>query len=207
MVCREGEGSFGRAKVPKPLLMGELFLCLVIVRYMMNFIIGLYIDVGSNWSLSIKILAMLFSLAMVLLAVSSVVGIASARPKSWRKVMRASIMLMMANTLYGVLDSVGVHFDGVVFDDLFLLVLTVLTLGLMLLPSVRRFYLPPLTNDPPLRIWIGYIFATPLFPDASYSFVTEDDRDKASDRRLPASASAAEVPRAGVHAHATARPR
>jgi hypothetical protein len=116
-------------------------------------------------------------------------------------------MLMMANTLYGVLDSVGVHFDGVVFDDLFLLVLTVLTLGLMLLPSVRRFYLPPLTDDPPLRIWIGYIFATPLFPDASYSFVTEDYRDKASDRRLPASASAAEVPRAGVHAHATARPR
>ena len=175
MAAHRKEGVPDRAKVPKPLVIGEAFLCLTIVRYMLNFVVSLYTEADGLETLSLKLFSTVFPFAMILLAASSAVGIASARPKSWRKVVRTSLLLLAVNTSYSVLNGMGISLGGVVFDNAFILVLTVLTVGLMFLPSVRRYYLPPLTEDPPLRSWIGYVFTTRLFPEATYSFVTEED--------------------------------
>ena len=163
-----------RAKVPMPLAIAEVYLCLVIVRYMLNFSINLFMDVEDAGSMSLRMLSILFSLVMILVSASSVIGIASARPKSWRKVMRTSVLLLIVNTSYEVLPSIGITLTGAVFDDLFLALMTALTIGVMLLPTVRRFYLPPMTENPPLTRWMGYIFLTPLFREADYEFVREE---------------------------------
>ena len=169
---RKEEGPV-RAKVPVALAMGEFFLCLTIIRYMLNFLINMQISVEDAGTMSLRVFSLMFSLAMILMTVSSVIGIASARPKSWRKVMRTSILLLLVNLCYEALDSMGVELAGAMFDDLFLAIMTAMTIGAMMLPSVRRFYLPPMTEDPPLSKWAGYVFATKLFPEATYRYAKD----------------------------------
>ncbi len=169
---KRGEGP-DRAKVPVLLAIGEFFLCLTIIRYMLNFLINLQIRVDDAGTMSLRIFSLMFSLAMILVTVSSVIGIASARPKSWRKVVRTSILLMLVNLGYEALQSMGMDLAGAVFDDLFLAIMTAITIGVMMLPSVRRFYLPPMTDDPPLSKWAGYVFATRLFPEATYRYAKD----------------------------------
>jgi hypothetical protein len=123
--------------------------------------------------MSFRIFSILFSLLMALMSVNSVIGIASARPKSWRKVMRTSILLLLVNLGYEALQSIGIELTGAVFDNLFLAIMTAMTIGVMMLPSVRRFYLPPMTDDPPLTKWAGYVFATRLFPEATYRYAKD----------------------------------
>ncbi len=175
-IFRRSDGP-DRTKVPVPLIAGEVFLCMVIIRYMLNFIISLYVDTEDAGSLSLRIFTMIFSLAMILVVINSVIGIASARPKAWRKVVRTSLILLAINATYRVLESFGIYSDSVMFDDTFLFVMTALTMAVMFLPSVRSFYLPPLTENPPLGSWIGYVFVKRLFPDATYSFVIGEDAD------------------------------
>ena len=172
---KRGEGP-DRAKVPVLLAIGEFFLCLTIIRYMLNFLINLQIRVDDAGTMSLRIFSLLFSLAMILMTVSSVIGIASARPKSWRRVVRTSILLLLVNLGYEALESLGVELAGAVFDNYFLAVTTAITIGVMMLPSVRRFYLPPMTDDPPLSKWAGYVFATRLFPEATYRYAKDRGR-------------------------------
>ncbi|MBR4226589.1 MAG: hypothetical protein IKR86_07480 [Candidatus Methanomethylophilaceae archaeon] len=169
---RKEEGP-DRAKVPMALAIGEIFLCLTIIRYMLNFLINLQTSAEDAGAMSFKIFSILFSLLMALMSVSSVIGIASARPKSWRKVMRTSILLLLVNLGYEALQSMGIELTGAVFDNLFLAIMTGMTIGVMMLPSVRRFYLPPMTDDPPLSKWAGYVFATRLFPEATYRYAKD----------------------------------
>ena len=173
MALRKGGKGSDRAKVPMVLAIGEFFLCLTIVRYMLNFLINLQMSVDDAGAMSVRIFSLMFSIAMILISVSSAIGIASARPKSWRKVVRTSILLLLVNLGYEALGSMGIELAGAVFDDLFLAVMTALTIGVMMLPSVRRFYLPPMTENPPLSKWAGYVFTTRLFPEATYRYVKE----------------------------------
>ena len=155
-----------KTKVPVPLIVGEIFLSVVIVRYMLSFTYTLYTIAEGVEEVAYRAVSLAFPVVMILLVVNSVIGIASAKPTSWRKVMRTTIILLVVNWLR---ESFGI--TGVMFDDTFLIVITVLTMAVMMLPSVRRFYLPPMTENPPLTRWIGYIFLMPLFKEADYEFV------------------------------------
>ena len=159
-----------KTKVPVPLIMGEIFLSVVIVRYMLSFTYTLYTIAEGVEEVAYRTFSLAFPVVMILLVVNSVIGIASAKPTSWRKVMRTTIILLVVNWLR---ESFGIA--GVMFDDTFLIVITVLTMAVMMLPSVRRFYLPPMTENPPLTRWIGYIFLLPLFREADYEFVREKE--------------------------------
>ena len=155
-----------KTKVPAPLIMGEIFLSVVIMRYMLSFTFTLYTIAEEVEEIAYRTLSLVFPVIMILIVVNSVIGIASAKPTSWRKVMRTSIVVLAVNRLRDIFS-----ITGVMFDDAFLIVITALTMAVMMLPSVRRFYLPPMAENPPLTRWIGYIFLTPLFKEADYEFV------------------------------------
>ncbi len=161
-------GGHDKTKVPIPLIIGEIFLSVVIVRYMFSFTYTLYTIAEGIEEVAFRAFSLVFPVIMILLVVNSVIGIASAKPTSWRKVMRTSIILLIVNRVRGILG-----ISGVMFDDTFLILITALTMAVMMLPSVRRFYLPPMTENPPLTRWIGYIFLMPLFKEADYEFVRE----------------------------------
>jgi hypothetical protein len=169
MELRKGKGQ-NKTKVPAPVIMGEILLTLVIIRYILNFCFYLHIITDEADEIASRAFAMVFSIVMLLLIVSSVIGIASAKPSSWRKVMRTSIILLVINKAR---DIIGM--TGVTIDDTVLIIITALTMIMMMLPSVRRFYLPPMTENPPLTRWIGYIFVMPLFKEADFEFVREGD--------------------------------
>ena len=161
-------GGHDKTRVPIPLIIGEIFLSVVIVRYMFSFTYTLYTIAEGIEEVAFRAFSLVFPVIMILLVVNSVIGIASAKPTSWRKVMRTSIILLIVNRVRGILG-----ISGVMFDDTFLILITALTMAVMMLPSVRRFYLPPMTENPPLTRWIGYIFLMPLFKEADYEFVRE----------------------------------
>ena len=160
--------GYDKTKVPAPLIIGEIFLSVVIMRYMLSFTYTLYTIAEGVEEVAYRAFSLVFPVIMILMVVNSVIGIASAKPTSWRKVMRTSIILLVVNWLR---ESFSI--TGVMFDDTFLIVITALTMAVMMLPSVRRFYLPPMTENPPLTRWLGYIVLTPLFKDANYEFVRE----------------------------------
>ena len=46
---------------------------------------------------------------------------------------------------------------------------------IMFLPSVRRYYTPPLHRTPPMIDWLKYTLVTPLFAVENYELAYPDD--------------------------------
>ena len=174
------QGGISRARIPWLLVIGEILLGLAIYRYAVSFIIGTISDWDEVVGSVMTLLGLLFNLAMILLNVDSVIGIASAKPSSWRKAMRSSVILASISILYDILEWLGIDSGFIAFQNEFILPPVVATILIMMLPSVRRFYTPPLAEMPPLRSWVAYIFFWPLMPSGSYRFVYGEDAESPS---------------------------
>ncbi len=170
-------GSQG-ISVPLLLIIGEVLLGLAIFRYTVCFLTGAVVGWYDTMEMIASISMMVFNLAMLLLTADSIIGIASARPSSWRKVMRSSIILVSISLLYDFLEGIGIDYAFLAFQDYLIVPVVAVTILIMMLPSVRRFYTPPLAEMPPLKSWIGYIFFWPLLPRGTYRFSKGDSADK-----------------------------
>ena len=57
-----------------------------------------------------------------------------------------------------------------VFDARLVALLMVAVVAIMLLPTVRKFYTPPMMDTPPMRVWVRYIFNIPMDVADSFKF-------------------------------------
>ena len=125
-----------------------------------------------------NILSILLSLMLTILTVNSILGIPSARPQSWRVVIRASIILFITNFLYGCMEDLGLISTGIVFRIEYVGIIVLLVDIIMFLPSVRKYYTPPLSEMPPIKKWIMYLVNIPLVDAESYRFVYKQAEDQ-----------------------------
>ncbi|MBO7352277.1 MAG: hypothetical protein J6U12_05130 [Candidatus Methanomethylophilaceae archaeon] len=169
-------------KMPKILIVGELLLSFVLLRYLMNFTSMVSPTEGDWLQVWVNLQSIVVSLLMAILTVSSIIGIPSAKPQSWRTVVRSAVLLNIINWFYIYLERREILISGVVFDVRFIALLMVVVVVIMLLPQVRRFYTPPMMEVPPIKAWLRYIFNVPMDVADSFRFRYADEENKPEEK-------------------------
>jgi len=171
----------GLRKMPPILLVGELLLAIVLLRYLLNFTSMVSPTEGEWIQVWANLQSIVVYLIMSMMTVSSIIGVPSAKPQSWRKVVRSAIILFFMNGLYEYLENRNILLSGVVFDIRLMAILMVVVVVIMMLPQVRKFYTPPLMETPGIKVWIRYLFNIPMDMADSFKFKYADDEKKGID--------------------------
>ncbi len=162
-------------KVPFVLIVAKFLLFLVVLRYVFSYVLLLASPIEPTPRLIlVNGFSAVFSVGMAILAIDSMMGISSGRPKSWRKVMRSSISLFLVNAIFDVLNYYHITSSSQLFNTYFVGLIILVIFLIMCLPSVRSFYSPPMYPMPPLKDWMKFITFVPLIGAESYSFSYED---------------------------------
>ena len=91
-------------KIPKALIIGEFLLTFVLLRYLLNFTSMVSPTEGDWIQVWANLQSIIVSLLMAILTVGSIVGIPSAKPQSWRQVVRSAVLLNIINWYYVYLE-------------------------------------------------------------------------------------------------------
>lgn len=155
-------------KMPLVLILSEIILAVVLLRYIMNFT-HLVSPVEVGWFRQVlNCISIILSMTMCILCVNSIIGLSSSKLRSWRTVVRSSISLFITNLLYTITDSLGLISSGFVISNEFAAVLVLLSIVIMFLPSVRDFYTPPVYECPPVKNWIWFLLSAPRMKGVRY---------------------------------------
>ncbi|MDO5854038.1 MAG: hypothetical protein Q4Q62_08425 [Thermoplasmata archaeon] len=173
------------SKRPLALLVAEGFLVLilsiyvgkigVLAMYLLNEGPGGGMPTGVSWNLFI----FLCEIAMLFVTADALLGISSRRPKGWKKAVRGSLLLLLFTIVGTYTKDMGSVSSMVTLDPIIVLPLVVVVFALMLLPGVRRYYVPPMEEDRPLSKWIGFAFFSELYPAGRYRIAYDEERDYA----------------------------
>ena len=162
-------------RMPFALVIAEAILALFVLRYCITFLTLSY----PAEMPPLRIIATFFSIGwivfMTILAINAMIGLPSARPQSWRKMMRAVFFILLTIILSTIGESIGLIFDSTTFPLETNLLMFIITFFIMLLPSVRRYYTPPMYDVPPISKWFMYAMWWPLIGAESYRLKYADE--------------------------------
>ena len=164
---RIGRQIEGHERLPIPLYIAELFLFLIIAVYFMQLAVlgmGITSDYGD---VVISVATYIIDMIMIIATVDAVLGISSKKPSSWRKVMRGALLLFVFSIIGAVLGSASAT-GLVTLSPLFVTVVCIPIAAIMMLKSVRRYYVPPMLEMPSAGRWLGFVLFTQLFPAREY---------------------------------------
>ena len=153
--------------MPASLYVVEIILTYVLIRNMNLFY---YLEVSGwtdNWIRNTILIVIL--IVMTTLTIRAMIGIPSSDRYSWRTTVRTLIILIPMTVIYYVFEL------GYFFIDPWVLVLIMsVSIGIMFLPSVRRYHIPPMRKVPPLKEWVRFILIRPEETEYRYRFVYEE---------------------------------
>lgn len=161
--------------VPLALKLAELFLLFVMGLYMVKICIivnGMYVDFGRPY---VSMFMFLVEVLMLVVTCDSVLVISSRRPKAWKKVVRASFLLVIFNLVawMGLSQSTALGF--VALNPALVTPFSLAILVIMFTRPVRSYYVPLMEDDRPLKDWFKSVFASPLYTSEGYRIIYEDD--------------------------------
>ena len=165
----------GRNRMPPILVIAELLLLIMVFRNIINFVIAVSPRDPSVMVVIVNLVSIGTNVVSTMLAVNGMIGISSSRPKSWRKIARSGISLLFLDVYYYVMSLVGFIPRTMVMNSPVIIILIIVVEIIVFLPSVRRYYTPPLFHVPPLKDWILFIGVRPLFSAESYRLAYPDD--------------------------------
>lgn len=165
-----GTGTFQskvrKGVVPLILKIAELFLMFVIGVYIAKVcIIAMGINGGEGGAMAY--LTLFIEVAMIVITLDSLLSVTSSKPKAWKKVVRAAMLLVVFNLYYwlGISHSLSSY---VVFNPLIITPVALVIMAIMFTRPVRDYYVPPLEERKPLRDWVKFAFFSPLYTSESY---------------------------------------
>lgn len=155
-------------RLPVPLYIAEVFLFLVIAVYFSKLCV-LTTGIVSGYSgMGEAIVVYIVDAVMMIATLSAVLGITSRDPASWRKVMRSALLLFLFS-LIGYFTATGETVTSLfIMNPLIIAVICIPVGAIMMLRSIREYYLPPMHDMPPLGRWAKYMLFTPLLPAGRY---------------------------------------
>lgn len=152
--------------MPPVLYVVEIILTYVLIRNMNLFYYLEIMGWGPNWPQYTALLTIV--VITTILTVRAMIGIPSSDRYSWRTTVRTLIVLIPLTVIYYVFN-----FGYFFIDPWLLLTIMSVSIGIMFMPSVRRYHIPPLRKVPPLKEWVKFIFIRPEETEYKYRFVYE----------------------------------
>ncbi len=186
----------GRTKVEKEIdpnpkrpwqtLVAEGFLILVLTIYFAKIVVlaaGMLDEDGVGvWSWNFVVF--LVEIFMLFVTADAMLGLASRRPKGWKKAVRGSMLLLLF-TIIGWYSSSSISVSSLVtLNPLIVTPLVLMVIILMLMPKVRDYYIPPMESRRSLWAWIKFSFFSELYPSGKYRIAYPEDDPRNSERSL-----------------------
>ena len=179
-------------KKPAILFLAEMFLIVLCANYILK-MIALTSMMSQNiedytftlWTIKdlsfqalVNISIVVMDLFFLVLTIDSVLGIASRRATSWRKVVRSCVTFVIPLWISAFItkpDALSHIFDFNVYATTIVLIIV---MTIMLASSaIRRYYTPVGYEMPPMRSWIRFAVWGSLVPAAYASAAFSDDVD------------------------------
>ncbi len=156
-----------KAVRPVALRVAELFMMAIVGIYVAKLILlGIGFSSGYGFR-EAALMAFVIDTALMFLTVDSLLTLSSADPRSWKKAVRAAVLLTAVNILYRM--GISATAAGVVsFDPVLTAMVSVLVLACLFDRRVREHFVPPGLAAPPLRSWAAFAAFRPLFPSEHY---------------------------------------
>lgn len=164
-----------KGSIPAALKIGEAFLLVILGLYIVKvciLIAGIYEGYGRPY---VSLFMFLVEILMLTVTTDSVLAIMSKRPKAWKKVVRASFLLVVFNIVawLGFSKSTAVGF--VAFNPAIVTPLSLIILLMMFTRPIRSYYIPLMEDDKPLVSWVKYAFLFPLYTAEGYRIMYDQD--------------------------------
>ncbi len=165
---------------PFSILVAEVFLILILIIYFAKICtLGMGMFLERPWTeipFSWNMLFFICDIAMMFITVDSMLGLSSRRPKGWKKAMRGAIFLLLFTLIGRFIGSSGLTVSSYITLGLDIVIpLVILIFVLMMLPSVRDYYVPPMESRRPLLAWLRFAFFSPLYPSGKYRIAYAED--------------------------------
>ena len=166
-----------KAVRPVALRVAELFMMAIVGIYVAKLVVlGIGFSTGYGFR-EAALVSFVAGTALMFMTVDSLLTLSSADPRSWKKAVRAAVLLVVVNLLYRL--GISATAAGVVsFNPVLIIAVSVIVIVCLFDRRVRGYFVPPGLEAPPLRSWIAFAAFWPLFPSEHYrmAFPEEDGR-------------------------------
>lgn len=177
----EGTVKNDVSKMPAGIIVAECFLVFILAIYFAKICVlsmGLFVEGPSEGIIfSWNLLFLVAEVAMFFITADSLMGLSSRRPKGWKKAARGALLLLLF-TLMGSFIHGSLAVSGLVsLDPMFVVPLVIIVMVVILLPSVRDYYVPPMESRRLLRAWIAFTAVSELYSSDSYRIRYAEERE------------------------------
>ena len=177
MKDRRADLGVGR-KGPAWIWVAEAFLVFLMAVYVAKLcILGMaLLEEDPGIYLSWNLLFFGLEIFMLFVTADSLLGLSSRRPAGWKKAARGSFLLAVF-TVLGAAIGPELSASGLVtFDPRIVIPIVLAVMAVLLLPSVRAYYVPPMESKRPLSAWAAFAAFSELYPSGGYRIRYEDER-------------------------------
>ena len=161
---------------PVVLKIAEFFLMLIVGMYLAKIVVlavGLYDVIGMHRT---SLLTYVVEIFMLYLTVDSLFVVSSRNPRAWKKVSRASMLLIIFNLIYWFGSSSMTTASYVVVNPLIITPMALFIMVVMYWAPIRRYYMPVMEDERTIWQWFKFSWFSPLYTSKGYR-VMYDDRD------------------------------
>ncbi len=174
-------------KRPIAVLIAEAFLIITLAIYFAKIcVLGMAMYKEIDTTISWNLFFFFMEVAMLCLTANAMVGLSSRRESGWKRAVTSSGILFLL-TIFGKFLGQSMSAASTIYlPPEIVAPLTIAVIILMLLPSTRDFYVPPMETRLPLSSWVRYAFYGKLYNSGVYriSYENEDEEDQGtSDKR------------------------
>lgn len=170
-------GSLYRAGTrPVVLKVAETFLVLICCLYMTKMavlVMGLHEGYGGAFY---SMVTFVVDIVMLFITVDSLLSVSSRKPKAWKKVVRAGMLLVIFNLIAWFGTDSAAASSLVSFNPLIVTPLAVIVILIMYWKPIRRYYTPLMEEQLPIGRWFMFSLFSPLYTSEEYRISYDDDR-------------------------------
>lgn len=153
---------------PRILMVAELFLILAAGLYLVKAIMVSDELVSNSDYREFSLLLFLMNLAFVFMSINATFGLSSKKIGSWCAVVRCSgLMFVTSMIAYFFQIRIGLAGD-ITFDPLMAGLISIPVILIMMLPSTRTFYTPPMMEKKSIVWWILNVFGLKMYKASEY---------------------------------------
>ena len=197
---RLADSAFHSSTRPLVLKVAETFLVLIVCLYLTKLALlamGMHEGYGNG---IVSMATYVIDVAMLFITVDSLLSVSSRKPKAWKKVVRAGMLLVIFNIISWFSTSSLTASSLAAMNPVIVTPLAVAIILIMYWGPIRRYYTPLMEDELSVWSWFKFSLFSPLYTSSEYRVMYDDERDRSA---LPS--EGLHNPHATVPAHAVFR--
>lgn len=161
---------------PIVLRIAEAFLMVIVAIYFAKVVmlaVGMYEGVGMPRT---SLFMFMVEIVMLYVTADSLIAVSSRHPRAWKKVTRASVLLIVFNLIYWFGASSSTVVSYIAFSPVLVTPAALFIMLVMYWEPIRRYYMPVMEDEKSVWEWFKYSWVWPLYTAEEYRVMYDDER-------------------------------